>query len=616
MRTAANLLAAVLFLCAGGARAQVAPGPLSHAHQQLDSITKCGTCHQFKTTARELKCLSCHTEIQRRVEAKVGFHGSALQTDAGPADCRRCHQEHKGQTTPLIKLDRQKFDHQAQAGFALAGKHRQLKCESCHNAARIPPAARAEIKLKDPNRSFLGLRRDCLGCHKDQHQSQLGTDCLRCHNMDGFKPVTGFNHESSAFPLKGRHQTVACQKCHGPNATRETAQYKGLPHNGCQDCHNDPHRGAFQEVQFRGACETCHNPGGWKSNRPGSEFDHRLTKFPLEGKHTAAVCSACHKSTDFHRPVPHERCRDCHEDPHKGQFANRAAGNDCSSCHAPTGFKPTRFERETHRLSAFPLEGKHAAVDCAKCHKPEGKATVYRTGKLACSACHEDRHGGQFASAPHSNQCNQCHTTAGFKPPSFTVERHAQTQFALTGRHASVACEKCHAPLQGSETVRRYRFEQRSCNSCHTDPHGTKLACETCHTPEQWKATRPFDHPTATLRIEGAHGTAKCVQCHQPAAELKPPRFSETPTRCAGCHQSKDAHGGQFLAAARTEDCSQCHVPVRWRGDDFDHDKTQFVLSRVHRGLDCAKCHKDRREVAGKLVRMYRDTPRECVQCH
>jgi hypothetical protein len=573
------------------------------------------------------------------VQANTGFHANNYKSLTSETDCRRCHKEHKGQGTPLIVLDRQKFSHFAQTGFALAGKHAQQKCEKCHVSTKIAPAARSEIKLKDLNRSFLGLRRECLACHKDQHQGQLGADCLRCHTQDSFKPASGFSHSTTHYPLTGLHQALPCQKCHGPKPGQDNARYKGLTYSGCQSCHTDPHRGAFQEANFRGSCDTCHNTNGFKKNQPGTDFNHAITKFPLRGKHTPVACAKCHKGADFHRPIAHERCRDCHEDPHKGQFAVRAAGSDCSSCHEVTGFKPTRFDRETHRQSAFPLEGKHADLRCPECHRPEGRDAVYITRKLICSACHTDRHGGEFALAPHSNKCDDCHTPAGFQPTTFSVARHAQTQFALSGRHASVACEKCHKPLtMGGAALtlaaaparsgapptapRQYRFASLSCGGCHTDPHETKLACDSCHTPEQWKQVRPYEHPATTgARLDGAHRNLKCVQCHKPSGPDEngvakvAPGFSGTPTQCSGCHGAKDAHGGQFQSVPQ-EDCSSCHVTARWNGESFDHDRARFVLNRVHRNVDCAKCHKDRREVAGKTIRVYRGTPTECTKCH
>src|SRR5262249_8537392 len=118
-RIAHHLVFAVALALACRAQPQIAPGPLSRAHPQLDGITKCGSCHDFGASSRGFKCLECHAEIRRRVEAKTGFHGRSYKSSAGETDCRRCHAEHRGQATPLIRLDRQQFDHLAQTGFEL-----------------------------------------------------------------------------------------------------------------------------------------------------------------------------------------------------------------------------------------------------------------------------------------------------------------------------------------------------------------------------------------------------------------------------------------------------------------------------------------------------------------
>jgi hypothetical protein len=625
----------VLALCAWlPAPAQIAPGPIARAHQEWKGLTRCGTCHEFGAVSSGFKCLECHAEIRRRVEGKLGFHGRNYRPTDNVTDCRRCHKEHKGEATPLIHLDRQNFDHFAQTGFRLEGKHRQQRCAACHNAAHIPASSRAEIKVKDLNRTFLGLHRECTSCHKDQHQGQLGTDCLRCHTPDAFKPPSRFNHAAAAFPLTGQHLSLPCAKCHGPRPGGSAMRFKGLPHEGCQSCHQDPHHGAFQEVRFRGSCDTCHNTSGFKSNRPGENFNHPASKFDLAGKHTEVPCAKCHKGSDFHRPIPHEHCRDCHEGPHKGQFVHRVSGSDCSSCHSVTGFKPTRFDREMHRQAPFPLEGKHAALPCAKCHQPEGRDAVYKSGKLTCPACHADRHAGEFAATPHNNNCKDCHTFEGFKPNTFSIERHAATGFPLSGRHAALACEKCHTPLPAADpanfaSARRFHFPVKTCDNCHGNPHQTKVACDTCHTTEDWKALRVFDHSKTGFKITGAHQNLKCTECHKPRqpgevadapeviapAPPTAPIFARNSMECSGCHAAKDPHGGQFTNGNPPEDCSHCHVPVRWNGENFSHDQSRFILNQVHRKLECARCHKQK-EIAGKPVRLFRGTPRECIQCH
>jgi hypothetical protein len=188
------------------------------------------------------------------------------------------------------------------------------------------------------------------------------------------------------------------------------------------------------------------------------------------------------------------------------------------------------------------------------------------------------------------------------------------------------------------------------CRSCHNDPHETKRACDSCHTPEGWSQTKTFDHTTTAFRIEGAHLKLKCAQCHQPSAagakdawaptpsmeaaalnaktmatsgaaapgakESTAPRFSNAPAKCSGCHRAKEPHGGQFFEGGREEECSECHTMARFDKEDFRHERARFVPNSVHRNLQCPECHKQQREAAGRMIRVYRGTPTDCVQCH
>lgn len=624
----------LLILCGGlggVASGQISPGPLSRAHQQLEGLTKCVSCHEFRTADRKLKCLECHVEIQRRITAGSGYHAKAYKASTSEMDCTRCHMEHNGQNFPLTRLDQKNFDHRALTGFALEGKHKEQKCEACHTSTHIAPNAKAEIKLKDVNHSFLGLGRECLSCHEDKHAGQLGSNCLQCHSQEAWKPAPGFNHARTSFPLTGQHQAVGCQKCHESKVGDKTLHYKGLPFASCQNCHADPHKGAFQDAKVKGGCETCHNTGGWTKNQPSSSFNHNNTRFPLVGKHAETNCAQCHKDSDFHRPVAHDHCENCHEDIHKGQFAKRAAGSECSTCHNQTSFKPTLFTRDTHQTSAFKLEGKHASLECAKCHQPEGKSAVYMTKKLLCNECHADPHGGEFAKTPYANKCDSCHTQNSFQPSTFSLQRHSETKFTLAGAHGAVACSDCHKPLSPAPVAasaaslvvaktgiaaRQYHFARQDCVVCHSDPHPTKVACETCHEVQQWKLTKAFNHRSTNFDLEGAHQTVACASCHKPS---KPDAkstvgFRETPRQCSACHQ--DPHGGQFMTAERKEDCNSCHAISKWNADAFDHNATSYPLDGYHAKVACARCHKQQKEFAGKTIRIYRGTPTECTKCH
>jgi len=610
-------------VCSGPASAQISPGPLSHAHQNWDTVTQCSSCHDFGARARSYKCLECHVEIRQRLDAHTGLHARVYKSSAGQTDCVRCHTEHNGATFTLVRMDRKGFDHAAQTGFKLEGKHATQACEKCHTEKNLPMSARPQIKLKDLNRSFLGLRRECTNCHEDAHRGQEGAECSRCHQQDSWKSAPGFNHATTAFPLTGRHQAVACEKCHKPGAEEKTALFKGVAYNGCQNCHNDPHGGAFREVRFQGSCENCHNTSGWKNNNPSGSFNHNTTKFKLEGKHAELACGKCHKDDDFHRPVAHVRCGDCHEDPHNSQFVSRLAGSDCSSCHNQTSYKPAIFDREAHGRSAFPLEGKHYELPCANCHPPAGRGTVYITRKVVCSACHADQHAGQFASLPWNNKCDSCHVPTGFQPSTFSVARHAETKFMLTGQHASVACSDCHKPISTamvwtavvatnrtfSAGPSQYHFTSETCNACHSDPHQTKLSCDTCHITEAWKTVQPFDHSTTKFALDGAHQKVTCTQCHVGT----PAKLAGTPKQCSACHAAKDPHGGQFRNGDE-EDCSSCHVTAQWKNNVFGHDRARFTLDVAHRNVACEKCHKEQTNAAGATIRVYRATPTECVK--
>ena len=282
-----------------------------------------------------------------------------------------------------------------------------------------------------------------------------------------------------------------------------------------------------------------------------------------------------------------------------------------------------RWKASTPRCAARNVTSPKGAARCTfPANSPARPATPTATA-------------GSSPPAPHSNQCDQCHTPAGFLPPTFTVERHARTQFALTGRHVSVTCEKCHKPRCRRPRRRRrpgaprppgpprqYRFASRNCAACHADPHRTTKACEDCHTTEQWQAPRPFDHSATKFQLEGA---APEGEVHPVPQALRAGRrsgrqgagFRRDRHRVLGMPRgAKDAHAGQFRSGGPAEDCSSCHVTAAWDGKTFNHDKAQFILNRAHRDVVCAKCHKDQREVSGKLVRTYRGTPAECVKCH
>jgi hypothetical protein len=618
--------AAVLLLATIGVCAQIAPGPLSRSHAQLDGVRHCTDCHKATTT--EFACLDCHKEIAGRLAGGRGFHAAAVSGAAPGRDCRRCHSEHKGENTELIrKAMLNDLDH-SKTGYRLEGKHATLACQRCHNPEHIAAADITDVKIKDLKRTFFGLRRSCLTCHADQHRGQLNLDCQKCHTFREWKNPPGFDHDKAKFRRTGEHAKVACQKCHAPSpANRGSVQYIGLAFAHCNDCHRDPHRGTFPN-----ACESCHNPSGWKRTDIADKFSHSRTKFALEGKHAELDCLKCHAGGDFKRPLAFDKCTDCHQpDSHSGQFAQRADKGECSACHTVEGFKAVRFAVRDHSATAFPLVGKHADVACAKCHVPAGKTTAFRLKFASCTDCHKDSHEAQFAGAPHSNHCDDCHTVQGFDKTTFTVTRHDTARFQLTGAHASVECAKCHKPQAGQPSAVRFHFDDRSCGACHLEPHrgqfrqlgmrdgsdGSAFGCQICHSLTSWKDMH-FAHNVEGFPLLGIHRTTACIKCHQPARPdipLKEVDFHSAPSKCEGCHQ--EFHLGQFAQADGITACVDCHSSARWVPAQFDHDRrTRFPLPGKHRSVKCAACHKNIKLVQGKHVTVFKPTPTECAACH
>jgi hypothetical protein len=593
-------------------------------------MLSCTKCHDLGAGGVKFKCLDCHTEIRDRVAQNRGMHAVWVGKSGTSKDCIQCHSDHNGPDFQLIRWqpNREAMDHR-QTGFPLTGGHAGLRCEQCHNSREILPAARAGIQVKDLNQTYLGLTSSCIGCHEDEHRGQLGTNCAQCHTTNAWKPASTFNHAAAKFPLTGAHATVACAKCHTSVAdTKPYVKYTGLSFVTCTGCHTDPHKGSF-----KGTCQSCHSTSSWTRVAQLEGFNHAKTAFPLLGKHSSVACSECHTKGDFKTPVAHATCAACHSDYHRGQFAARAGGSDCATCHKVDGFKPSTFGVKEHAASSYPLEGRHAEVKCDECHIPKGKSTVFRITQTQCSSCHQDVHKGQFAAAPYENRCEQCHSVAEFRPAHFTLARHQQTGFPLTGAHLAVPCAQCHQDQPRASVLPvKFKFEDRSCTACHTDPHsgqfrpqmaarradGRVAGCEACHSTIQWKELRGFDHAKTTFPLLGAHRTVACMDCHKPPAletTLEHVNFAGAPAQCSGCHT--DPHAKQFASRRDVTECSSCHSLNRWKPSNFDHNtRTSFSLQGAHQNVACAGCHMLTRAVAGQSVLFYRPTPTKCADCH
>ncbi len=486
-RALALALAGLAWCSAPAAAQLLSPGKLSAPHSRLEGMSNCASCHELgKPRASEAKCLDCHKLLAQRIAARKGLHA----TYEGK-NCAQCHKEHFGTDFTLVRFDTTGFDHKT-AGFELKLAHGKVACRACHKDANVAAADvrqyAAEHKTLD--RTFLGLGTGCLDCHRkdDDHAGQFATrGCRDCHTEETWKKAPGFNHDSTAYALTGRHVQVECTKCHRPApgaGPRPMIRFAGVTHALCTDCHRDPHRGAM-----RRACTECHTTADWKRLLDRSKFeatfDHGTTKFALKGAHAKATCARCHDTRATRPaslalkyparaggagmyPAPEAgNCQSCHTDYHQSVFAKSPGGALCSGCHTETAWLPTSFDLARHNQQTWKLTGAHVAVPCLGCHTAAGGAKApprFRLDAEACVTCHkaDDPHAGQFT----DRKCDDCHTTAAFRITGFD---HSRTKYPLDGAHQKVPCAGCHATVTAPDGKRfvRYRPLESTCRACH-----------------------------------------------------------------------------------------------------------------------------------------------------
>lgn len=460
--------------------------PLTGKHLTTD----CAACHRAKSLVLPVdqrgvqhslfkplphaECSACHRDPH------AGRFG---------ATCGQCHR-----TDDFHRVNEAGFDH-SKTRFPLRGAHRVTRCAACHDT-------------KLPNGGPKPRFERCNACHEDPHAGQgtlagQAVDCSSCHGEAAFRPstFTVVQHQSTRYPLEGKHAAVACQNCHKPAASSRVSAIgkAGIAmrpaHAICLDCHADPHGGQVAGRPDKGDCASCHGLGGWKPSRFGLA-EHKATRFPLEGRHEKVDCAACHGATrsglaalagrnlgaaKVALALDETRCEQCHRNVH-GPTKEIV---DCRDCHGQESFRPSAIDVAHHARFRMPLDGAHRAVACVECHKAleaaprRGAATlllVAAPGPLMslhdqrqrCSDCHRDPHAGQFSPRTNSSDCAACHDAAAFRPaPRFDHDR--QAAFPLAGAHAKVACAACHKPQPAGagRTVIAYRGTPTRCEDCH-----------------------------------------------------------------------------------------------------------------------------------------------------
>ena len=313
---------------------------------EVDTVQDCAYCHtdlhsgQFEGAG----CDRCHSGFDRwkipnfdHTVSQFQLTGRHTAVDCGachkqghyrPIDtaCGNCHKNfHEGQFnkacdtchTPETWAQVANFDHDQQTEYRLYGKHRTVDCGKCHI-----------------NNDYKGLPQTCEGCHLDVHSGTKGSDCALCHTTADWGTNSAQNHNFGAFSLKGLHDRLPCEECHGPDRS------KVLAGTGpeCINCHRDPHFGSLGPQ-----CYNCHTQSAFLP----STFLHNQTGFRLSGAHRFVQCRNCHPNRVF-GGLPSD-CGFCHLDTYQGTQASptcnhvgQCSPDNCHECHTTRSFVPAR----------------------------------------------------------------------------------------------------------------------------------------------------------------------------------------------------------------------------------------------------------------------------------
>ena len=488
-----------------------------------------------------------------------------------------------------------------------------------------------------------------------------------------------------ATPHAGLEGVPNCKKCHGREENKFRTQ--------CLDCHRDlrerieANKGyhAKPVVQDKKDCALCHlDHNGrdfelirWtQSGGSRDQFDHAQTGYKLDGAHKKLACADCHhqkfqapaggwKNRDALDPkktmlgLP-TKCEGCHTDVHRKQFADRS----CTACHNTERWT-TASRNFDHAKTKYPLQGLHLDVSCKSCHK---KASMDGTDVVIyapqgglkfgqCVDCHSNPHRPEN----RWEKCEDCHdVTRKFSETKISATRHAETGYALDGRHINSGCDSCHGGAGGYKSRIR-ELPKGDCTPCHSaNTHETPAVrslrppyanlsdasrCSSCHTTEGFSpANYTLEaHAQTVFPVRDLHAATACLECHRPGPSLVGASHAQQPTPlvkakrriplhptegntkdCETCH--KNVHLGEFDVNQNPDKCAGCHTTRGWQDVTFDHAKTGFRREGKHATAQCSDCHeRNAKPLAARRIRATVGLPatttqsvevRKCQACH
>jgi len=343
-----------------GRQSEFMPGPVTHAHHQIE--LKCVACHAepFKGRAGiQEACLNCHA---KELKAMDDSHPISKFTDPRNADtlakldarqCVTCHTEHKTEITHPM-------------GVTLPDDF----CVRCHS----------DVAKDRPSHKGMAFN-SCAtgGCHNFHDNRALYEDFLIQHGkgdkltatprlpernlrefmiymeyLDG-KPVdaASMNGREELHPVpklvaEWEHTAhaksgVNCSACHqAKDASGKLAWIRNPDHTVCASCHQEEVNGFLSGLH------------GMRIKQGLTPMQPDMAQLPMKAgaAHAKLTCMSCHSSHRFDtRQAAVEACLTCHDDSHTKAYkasphfrlwheeisgrGAKGSGVSCATCHLP-----------------------------------------------------------------------------------------------------------------------------------------------------------------------------------------------------------------------------------------------------------------------------------------
>jgi len=355
---------------------------LTGAHTTI--ANNCDNCHNGNYNTTPNTCVGCHLDNYNQT---TNPNHSVAQF---PTECQSCHTTNGW--TPST------FDHDGQYFPIYSGTHNGewTTCDECHN-----------------NPSNFAQFTCTTACHpqsqtNNEHQGISGYSynsnaCYQCHPTGS--GASGFNHNTTNFPLTGAHNNVECSLCH-------TNGYAGTT-TACGDCHagayNQTNNPNHTSLNLSTTCSNCHTTNaGWQ---PALFPDHN-NYYVIQGAHTAITdCNDCHNNNFNTAP---NTCVGCHQSNYNQttnpNHSSAQYPTTCEMCHTQTAWDPSTFN---HDQQYFPIySGSHHNEwdACSDCH-PNASNYANFTCTTSCHPQNQtnSHHQGVNGYSYNSNACLNCH---------------------------------------------------------------------------------------------------------------------------------------------------------------------------------------------------------------